>query len=117
MEQVEVPKQKLNQGPIRLLWILRALRALELKRTPEDEQIGPFGDLWRPWGSNLEVTVSPVAIWVGPQIKAFFVFFRLQNGASPKKQLPKSEEFLILEGGYPRPPTDLRSPPPLGNST
>ena len=45
--------------------------ALELLRTPEDEQIGPLGDLWRPWGSNLKVTGSPIAIWVGPQIRLF----------------------------------------------
>ena len=76
MEQVAVPDQKprvsLNQG---LYDSFGYYGPLELKRTPEDEEIGPFGDLWRPWGSNLEVTLSPVAILVWPQIKTFFVFF------------------------------------------
>ena len=73
MEQVAAPYQKpmgpLNQGQIRLLGYDRTL---ELHKTPEDEQEGPFGDLWMPWGSNLEVTGFPVSIWVGPQIKLFF---------------------------------------------
>ena len=40
-----------------------------LHRIPEDGQKGPLGDLWRPWGSNFEVTGFAVAIWVGSQIK------------------------------------------------
>ena len=77
MEQVAVPDQKprvpLNQG---LYDSVGNYGSLELKWTEEDDELGPFGDLWRPWGSNLEVTLSPVAIWVGPHIKLFsYLFF------------------------------------------
>ena len=37
--------------------------------------MGPFGDLWRPWGSNLDVTLCPVAIWGGGGRSIFVCIF------------------------------------------
>ena len=76
MQQVTAPDQKpmrLNQGQYGSLGYYGHL---ELKQTPEDGQIGPFGDLWRQWGSNLEVTVCPCSCLGGaPDQKVFIVRF------------------------------------------
>ena len=77
MEQVAAQDKKLigplNQTPIRLLWIPWTPGATE---DPRGRATGAFGDLWRSWGSNLEVTGSPVAIWVRSQVKLFPKIFR-----------------------------------------
>ena len=108
MEQVLAPDQKkanvelLNQGPIRLLWILWALGA---KIDSRGCEIGPFGDLWRPWGSKLEVTVCPVAILGEGQI-IFFVFFifLLFTACGPLKNSCPSPKSFYFRGEGPLAP-------------
>ena len=76
-----------------------------------------FGDPWIPWGSNMEVTGFLVAIWVGPQIKAFFrkffdFFLFVKWGPSKSGLNPKN--FWFWRGvtlGPLRPPP----PPPWAN--
>ena len=77
--------------------------------------------LWRPletmglkFGSHW-VPFSYLGRAPGQVFFENFSIFCSQNGAPLKKQWPKSEEFLVLEGGYPGAPSDLRPPPPWAN--
>ena len=101
----------LNQEPIRLTWIPWSP---ELHSTPDDERIGPFGDVWRPWGSNSEVTGSPAAIWVGPQIifSTVFASFVCKTGPLLKNSLPYPKSFWFWRGLTLGPPKT--SAPTLG---